>query len=46
MVLGRQGSYFLKEHSDSKNKYTEEYIIKMPEFLVDNIFLVYAGKVF
>ena len=36
----------MKEHSASKNKYTEEDIIKMLEFLVDNIFVVFAGKVF
>ena len=30
---------------DSKSKYTEEDIIKMLEFLVDNIFVVFAGKV-
>ena len=36
----------MKKHSDSKNKYTEEDIIKMLEFLVDNIFVVFAGEVF
>ena len=36
----------MKKHSDSKNKYTEEDIIKILEFLVDNIFMVFAGKVF
>ena len=46
LVLGREGPYFVQEHSDSKNKYTEEDIIKMLEFLVDNIFVVFAGKVF
>ena len=46
LVLGREGPYFLKEHTDSKSKYTEEDIIKMLEFLVDNIFVVFAGKVF
>ena len=46
LVLGREGPYFVKEHSDAKNKYTEEDIIKMLEFLVDNIFVVFAGKVF
>ena len=35
----------MKEHSDSKNKYTEEEIIKMLELLVDNFFVVFAGKV-
>ena len=38
--------YFVKEHSDSKNKYTEDDIVNMLEFLVDNIFVVFGGKVF
>ena len=46
LVLGREGPYFVKEHSDSKNKYTEDDIVNMLEFLVDNIFLVFGGKVF
>ena len=46
LVLGREGPYFVKEHSDSKNKYTEDDIINMLEFLVDNIFVVCGGKVF
>ena len=44
LVLGREGTYFVKEHSDSKSKYTEEDIINMLEFLVDIIFVVFAGK--
>ena len=46
LVLGREGPYSVKEHSDSKNKYTEDDIINMLEFLVDNIFVVFGGKVF
>ena len=46
VVLGREGPYFVKEHSDSKNKYTEDGIINMLEFLVDNIFVVFGGKSF
>ena len=46
LVLGREGPYFVKEHSDSKNKYSEDDIINMLEFLVDNIFVVFGGKVF
>ena len=43
LVLGREGPYFVKEHSDAKNKYTEEDI--MLEFLVDNIFAwILRGK--
>ena len=45
-VLGREGPYFVKEHSDSKNKYTEDDIINMLEFLVDSIFVVFGGRVF
>ena len=46
LVLGHEESYFVKEHSDSKYKYSEDDIIKMLEFLVDNIFVFFAGKVF
>ena len=46
LVLGHEGPYFVKEHSDSKNKYTEDEIVNMLEFLVDNIFVVFGGKVF
>ena len=46
LVLGHEEAYFVKEHSDSKNKYSEDDIIKMLEFLVDNIYVVFAGMVF
>ena len=46
LVLSHEEAYFVKEHSDSNNKYSEDDIIKMLEFLVDNIFMVFAGKVF
>ena len=45
-VLGHDETYIVKEHSYSKNKYSEDDIIKMPEFLADNMFVVIAGKVF
>ena len=32
LVLGREVPYFVKEHSDSKNKYTEDDIINMLDF--------------
>ena len=46
LVLGRERPYFVKEHSNSKNKYTEDDNINMLEFLGDNIFVVFGGKVF
>ena len=39
LVLSHEESYFVKEHSYSKHKYSEDDIIKMLEFLVDNIFV-------
>ena len=44
LVLGHEETYFVKEHSDSKNNYSEDDIIKMLEFLVNNIFVVCAGS--
>ena len=44
LVLGREGPYFVKEHSDSKNKYTEDDIVNMLEYLVDNIFVVFGER--
>ena len=32
LVLGRKGPFFVTEHSDSKNKYTEDDTINMLEF--------------
>ena len=46
LAIGHEETYFVKEHSDSKIKYFEDDIIKMLELLVDNIFVVFAGKVF
>ena len=48
LVLGRKVPYFVNEQSYSKNKYTDvqDDIINMLEFLVDNIFMVFGGKVF
>ena len=46
LVLGHEESYFVKEHSDSKHKYSEDDIIKMLEFLVDNFFRGFCGKGF
>ena len=44
-VLGREGPCFVKEHSDSKYKYTEDEIINMLKVLVDRIVVVFGGKV-
>ena len=38
--------YFAEEYSDLKSKYTEDDIINLLEFLVDNIVVLFGGKVF
>ena len=46
LVLGRDRSYFVKNHSDSTKKFSETDIIHMLEFLIDNIFVIFGGRVF
>ena len=41
LVLGHEETYFVEEHSDSKNMFSEDDIMKMLEFLVDNIFVFF-----
>ena len=46
LVLGRNSAYFVKNHTESRNKYTEEDITAMLDFLIDNIFVEFGGLVF
>ena len=47
LVVGRNRSYFAKiKHSDSTKKFSETDIINMLEFLIDNIFVIFGGRVF
>jgi hypothetical protein len=46
LVLGRDRSYFVKHHSDSTKKFSETDIVKMVEFLIDNIFAMFGGRDF
>jgi hypothetical protein len=46
LVLGRDRSYFVNNHSDSTKQFSETNIINMLEFLVDNIFAIFGGRVF
>ena len=39
-------TYFIKDHSDCTKKYTEDDIINMFNFLIDNIFVKFGGQVF
>ena len=46
MVLGWQKTYFVKKHTDSDKKYSEEDIVRMLDFLIDNIFVQFGRQVF
>ena len=46
LVIGRNKSYFVKNHSDSDKKFSENDIIRMLEFLIDNIFVMFGGQLF
>jgi hypothetical protein len=49
LVLGRDISYFVKKkkkHFDSTKEFSETDIINMLEFFIDNIFLIFGGRVF
>ena len=46
LVQGRDKSYFVKQRSDSTKTFSETDIIKMLEFLIDNIFVMFGGRVF
>ena len=44
--MGRNGTYFVKHHTDSIMKYNEEDIARMLVFLIDNIFVQFAGNIY
>ena len=46
LVIHPRGNYFVRDHTDSTHKYTEDDIIQMLNFLIDNIFVVFGGRVF
>ena len=46
IVVNGYRCYFVKSHSDAKHKYTEDDIIDMLNFLIDNIFVEFGGHIF
>ena len=46
ILLRKEKSYFAKKHSDSTKMFSETDIINMLEFLIDNIFVIFGGRVF
>ena len=46
IVVNYNSTYFVKDHSNAKHKYTEHDIVRMINFLIDNIFVECGGDVF
>ena len=46
IVSGYRSTYFVKDKTDAKTFYTEDNIVSMLEYLIDNIFVEFGGHVF
>ena len=46
IVVGYNSTYFVKNTSNAKNKYPEDDIVRMLDFLIDNIFIECGGVIF
>ena len=46
LVIGRDWSYFVKSHSKSNNKHKQDEIIQILGFLIDNLVVLFGGRVF
>ena len=46
IVVGHKSTYFVTNTSNAKNKYTEHDIVRMLNFLIDNIFVECGGVIF
>jgi len=45
-VIHGFNAYFVKDHTNNKTKYTEDNIVNMINFLIDNIFIKFGGRIF
>ena len=45
LVIGRDEYCFVKSHSKANNRYKQDEIIQMLDFLIDNIFVLFGGRV-
>ena len=38
--------YFVQDHSDAPQKYSDEIFVKILDYLIDNIFVAFSGWIF
>ena len=46
VVIGYKNTYFVRDHSDAPQKYSDADVIKMLEYLIDNIFVEFGGRIY
>ena len=46
VVIGYKDTYFVRDHSDAPQKYSDADVIKMLEYLIDIIFVEFGGRIF
>ena len=46
VVIGYKDTYFVRDQSDAPQKYSDADVIKMLEYLIDNIFVEFGGRIF
>ena len=46
VVIGYKDTYFVRDHCDAPQEYSDADVIKMLEFLIDNIFVEFGGRIF
>ena len=46
VVIGYKDTYFVRGHSDAQQKYSDVAVIKMLEYLINNIFVEFGGRIF
>ena len=46
VVTGYKDTYFVRDHSAAPQKYSDADAIKMLEYLIDNIFVEFGGRIF
>ena len=46
VVIGYKDAYFVRDHSDAPQKFSDADVIKTLEYLIDNIFVEFGGRIF
>ena len=46
VVIGYEDTYFVRDHSHAPQTYSKADVIKILEYLIDNIFVEFGGRIF